>query len=221
MKPVAVLRPEPAASATAERARALGLAVLKLPLFALEARSWEVPESRGFDGLLVTSANVIRLAGEKLGHLASLPIFAVGEATAAAARASGLDVAQVGNGGIDTLLQSLPAECNLLHLCGEDRREPLSASQRITPVVVYEAVALSGPDLSRLPGAVALVHSPRAGQRLAELTHDRALTSIAAISPAAAAACGGGWHDIAAAARPDEQALLSLAARMCQESQPE
>ena len=60
-----------------------------------------------------------------------------------------------------------------------------------------------------------LVHSPRAGERLAHLLTRRADTAIAAISAAAAAAAGSGWEQVAVADQPTDEALLALAARLC------
>jgi uroporphyrinogen-III synthase len=62
---------------------------------------------------------------------------------------------------------------------------------------------------------VVAVHSPRAGKRLAELGMDRSTVRIAAISPAAATAAGPGWERCEAADGPNEEALLALAARLC------
>lgn len=221
MRRVVVLRPEPGATATVERARELGLEAFSVPLFRLLPRAWAMPALGEVDGLLLTSANAARLAGERLAGAADLTVHAVGAATAAAAREAGLRVDTVGSGGVDALLASLPTGQHLVHLCGEDRREPQAARHRITPIVVYAAEAIERPDLGPLAGAVAMVHSPRAGARLADLFEQRASIAVAAISPAAAAACGAGWERVGVAERPDDAALLSLAARMCQESQPE
>lgn len=221
MRPLAVLRPEPGASATVERAQALGLEAFALPLFEVEVVDWSVPDVTRFEALLLTSANAVRCAGPQLACLASLPVYAVGPATAEAAREAGLGVASSGAGGIEELLATLPADLRLLHLCGETRREPETSPHRTTPLVVYRSVATgSPPGLERLSGAVALVHSPRAGQRLADLIPSRRTTIIAAISAAAAEACGGGWERIAIAERPRDDALLSLGARLCEHSAP-
>ena len=221
MRRVAVLRPEAGGSATLARAREIGLEAFALPLFELQSVSWALPDLSGLDALLLTSANAVRHAGAQLASCRNLPAHTVGEATAGAAREGGLNVTSVGEGGVDELLASLPANLRLLHLVGRERRAPIEPRQLIVAVPVYDAVPLPAPDLRSLKDAVALVHSPRAGGRLAELATDRSDTGIAAISPAAAAACGTGWQAIAAADRPDDAALLSLAARMCQEAQPE
>ena len=48
---------------------------------------------------MLTSANAIRHGGAGLERLRSLPVHAVGEATAAAAREAGFAVAGIGEGG--------------------------------------------------------------------------------------------------------------------------
>lgn len=217
MTRVTVLRPEPGASATVARARARGLDAIAVPLFEIEAVPWEPPDVGEFDGLLLTSANAVRFGGDVFGQLRGLPVHAVGPATAQAAHDAGFSVASTGETGIDELLDSLPASLNLLHPCGEHRTEAAHARQRIVPIVVYRSKERPGPDLARIAGTVALIHSPRAGRRLAELTHraERSSIAIAAISPAAAEAAGGGWKAVAAAESPADDALLALAARLC------
>lgn len=220
MRRLLVLRPEPGASMTAERARALGLTAVAAPLFEIEPLEWDAPEAGGFDGLLLTSANAVRHSGERLQGLRGLPVYAVGEATAEAAREAGFSIAATGDGGVDRLLGSIEQDWKLLHLCGEDRRDPLHARQRITNVPVYRACPLDSPDLSAADDAVALIHSPRAGRRFAELVHDRATTIIVAISPVAAEAVGSGWAAVESAPEPNDDALLALAARLCDKPAP-
>lgn len=215
MKPLLVLRPEPGASATAERARTLGLDVRRHPLFVPRALPWTMPDG-SFDALLLTSANAVGLAG----RLPDLPAHAVGEATAAAAKASGLAVQSVGSGGVADLLAGLPAGLRLLHLAGEERILPAGTRQTITSVAVYRMEPLPLPPADLIEGSVALIHSPAAGRRISELEAARKTIRIAAISPAAAAACGPGWDRCEAAAEPNDAALLSLAAKLCETERP-
>src|SRR5690242_6691986 len=94
---VAVLRPEPGNAATAAAIEALGLTAIRLPLFEIHAIDWAPPDATRFDALLLTSANAARHAGQGLAGFRSLPVHAVGEATAAAAREAGLEVVAVGD----------------------------------------------------------------------------------------------------------------------------
>ena len=215
-----VLRPEPGASATLARAREMGLEALAVPLFTIEAVRWEAPEPGGFDGLLLTSANPVRCGGEQLQRLRGLEAFAVGEATAAAAREAGFGIAATGEADVDRLLDSVGLDLRLLHLCGEDRRTPEDARQSITQIVVYRSREIERPDLPPTACSVALVHSPRAGRRFAELVGERGEVAIAAISEAAAEAAGRGWKSVDVADRPSDDALLALAARLCNNPSP-
>ena len=215
MRRVVVLRPEPGASETVARARELGLDAVAIPLFEVEAVEWTAPEAGGFDGLLLTSANAIRHGGDQLQSLRGLPVYAVGKATSEAAREAGFDVKAVGDAGVDRLLGSIEPDLKLLHLCGGDRKAPERTKQEITAVPVYRARALAEPDLGAVGDSVALIHSPRAGRRLAELVEDRRTIAIAAISDAAAEAAGDGWQIVEAAEKPADEALLAVAARLC------
>lgn len=221
MTHVLVLRPEPGASATVEKARSRGLDAFAAPLFEIEPVDWQVPSVERFDGLLLSSANAIRFGGEQLRQLHSLMVYAIGETTAEAGRNAGLDIAETGEAGVDRLLSSIDPNLRLLHLCGEHRREPRDARQAITAVTVYRSRTIETPDLSIASGSIALIHSPRAGRRFAELINNRYRTAIAAISKATAEAAGYGWRSVAVADQPSDEALLALAARLCNKPDPE
>jgi len=219
MRRVVVLRPEPGASETLKRARELGLDAVSVPLFEVEAVPWQMPHG-AFDGVLLTSANAIRQAGEGLQTLRALPAYTVGEATAGAAREAGFDVAATGDDGVERLLRSINQELRLVHLCSEDRKEVPQARQEITPVTVYRSKAVQSPDLAHVSGGVMLVHSPRAGSRLGELVQEKGDVAIIAISKAAADAAGTGWERVAVAEKPTDEAVLALAADLCNKLQP-
>ena len=215
-----VLRPQPGADETVERARELGLDAVAIPLFEIEPVEWEAPEPGGFDGLLLTSANAVRIGGDQLSALRGLKAYAVGEATAMAARDAGFDIAATGDSGVDRLLGSIEPDLKLLHLCGADRREPAHAKQSITAITVYRATPVEAPNLSAAEGSVALIHSPRAARRFAELVGQRETIAIAAISDTAADAAGSGWRTVESAEQPTDEALLALAARLCDKPDP-
>lgn len=211
MKRMIVLRPEPGASASLAAARELGVEAEAIPLFVVEPVEWDPVDARRYVGIVATSANAFRHGGEALDMLRALPVHAVGEATAEAARAAGFTVASVGEGNREAL--RLPPG-RLLHLAGRDH---LPIEGDVTAVVVYNSRAIEPPPpLTGAGGAVVAVHSPRAGRRLAEIAAERSRTAIAAISANAARACGDGWERIEIAERPSEEALLALAAELCQ-----
>ncbi len=219
MMRVLVLRPEPGASATLQRAQKRGLDAIAVPLFDIECVAWKAPEASGFDGLLLTSANAVRCAGERLNDYRGLPVYAVGAATAAEAREAGFDIASSGNAGVERLLGSIDPELRLLHLTGEDRKDPTDAKQKIATVTVYRSNARDDVDLQPAKGAVAMIHSSRAGERFSQLIDSAGIgrdgIAIAAISADAARAAGNGWAAVEAADAPDECALLALAERLC------
>ena len=214
MKRLLVLRPEPGNRATVERALEMRLDAVPCPLFAVEAVKWTAPALHA-DFILYTSANALRHGGDQLASLTALDALAVGPATADAARAAGFRVVMTGDEGVDALLEALPNKRRLLHLAGRDHRPP-STRHIVETVAVYRSVVLQA---ATIPSGrlVALVHSPRAGARLAILASDRARISIAAISAAAAAACGTSWASLDGADQPTDPALLALAARLCQD----
>ena len=217
MRTLLLLRPEPGLSESRCRAEESGLDVIARPLFRVEPVEWNTPDPSNYDALLLTSANSVRQAGRGLDRLCDLPAYAVGTATAKAAEVAGLQLAGDGHSDIEGLLARIPCSAKLLHLAGEDRRE-VDAIQSIDRVTVYRSAMIDDPDLPPLDGLVAAIHSPRAGARLAELAPDRARTAIAAISSAAAEACGPGWERVEAAAQPDDMSLLAVAAMLCQTS---
>lgn len=218
MRKLLLLRPEPGLSASAERARSLGLEVIACPLFRVEPVAWIAPDAADYDGLLMTSANAIRHGGEQLEHLRSLPVHAVGAATAEAARNKGLRVETVGGGSVRELRAMLPPSLKLLHLAGEDRR--YAEGPGINRIIVYRSAAIENPGLPPIDALVVAIHSPRAGARFDELARQRERTAIVAISAAAAEACGEGWERIEVAERPDDNSLLALAAMLCHTSPP-
>jgi uroporphyrinogen-III synthase len=223
MRRVVVLRPEPGASETLARAAGRGLEAVAIPLFRIEAVEWQVPDPRQFDALLLTSANVVRFGGPGVEALRKLPVHAVGEATAEAARAFGFEIASVGDGGVEQLIARLDPKLRLLQLAGEDRAAP---SRQVAAIAIYRSRAVETPEkLETAEEAVVLIHSPRAGSAFADAADQlglhRAAIRIAAISPAAAEAANSGWAAIESAVEPTDDALLALAQRLCDKDRGE
>jgi uroporphyrinogen-III synthase len=84
-------------------------------------------------------------------------------------------------------------------------------------IAVYASIErdIAADALAALAGCVALLHSPRAARRFAEVADapafDRRSIRIAAISVAAASAAGKGWGRVATAPTPDDAALIRCA----------
>lgn len=223
MSRLIVLRPEPGASSTMAKAAALGIAATACPLFRIEPIGWTPPPAADFDALLVTSAQAMRTGGAELGRYRNLPSYAVGTATAQAMDIAGFRDVTVGDTDGAAIAARIVADGHrtVLHLAGADvapfdpgplliRREALyaavEAADRETLAAVLE------------PGAVLMVHSPRAGGRLNALVEEAARRAlhIVAISPMALAMCGDGWASARAADAPNDAAMLALATLLCE-----
>ena len=220
-----VLRPQPGAAETARKIETAGFEPVVAPLFVIRQLAWDAPDPRNLEAVLLTSANAPREAGAQLAAFTSLPCYAVGDATAEAARIAGFTDLRVGSGdGAATLaLMVQDHVSSALHLCGRDHRPLVHDGLTIDRRIVY-----SSEPAGELPkeakeglgrGAVALLHSPRAATLFAQLVDaagiGRSSIRLAAISPAAAAAAGTGWQASLSAAHPRDDALLELAAKLC------
>ena len=222
MSRLLILRPQPGADETAQRARALGLEPVVAPLFTIRPLPWQAPEASEVAAVMLTSANAARHGGEGLAPLLGLTCYAVGEATADAARAAGFTDVRVGPEDGVALLMAMEADgvAAALHLCGADHVSFEPAEIRIRRIPVYKAEAVA--ELPEIAAAaldgdpVALLHSPRAARHFAALVGDRSRVTIAAISARTARAAGEGWRTLVVAPRPRDEALLELAAKLCQ-----
>jgi len=222
---ILILRPQPGADATARRARALGLDAIAAPLFHIEPLAWDAPDPAAYDAVLMTSANAARFGGEALSRYHHLPLFAVGSATEAAARAAGFPEILAGEGDGAAILDRAVAQgkSRLLHLVGRDHVDFRHPRALVDRRIVYASEAVQHLPLPARQaiedGTIALLHSARAARLLAELIDrealDRSRVAIVAISDTARAAAGAGWLRSLAAPVPDNDALLAIAARLC------
>lgn len=224
-RPILTVRPEPGCGATIAAGAEIGLAIEGCPLLELRAVAWTMPPGR-FDGLLLGSANALRLGGHAVDKLADKPVYAVGKATAEAARQRGFTVARVGEGGLQKVLDSLGgAHLRLLRLAGRERVDlDPPPGIVIETVITYEssALPLSAEAAALLrAGALVLLHSAAAARQLAaeceRLSVHRGEIVLAALAPRIADAAGTGWAALRSAAQPTEAALLALAREMCHE----
>ena len=191
-------------------------------MFLVAPLPWTGPEPHLIDAVMFTSANAARLGGEQLARYAHLPAFAVGATTASAVRDAGFATVESGDDGVQPLIDLIAARgfSRILHISGRDVRLFDPKSLRIASACVYAAVERGNADdlLAMLqPGIIMLVHSPRAGVRLAALVPpaDRHAVHVVAISAAALSACEDGWASAQAADHPQDAAMLALAAGLC------
>ena len=228
---VLVTRPEPGGQETAARLRALGFAPVLAPALVLTARRFALPAAQA---LLITSRAAARALPPAVP---GLPVLAVGEATAAAAREAGWTDARAAAGtAID--LAKLAADTldpkgkPLLLAVGQGYALDLAAELRARGFRVIRRIAyaaapadsLPAPALAALQGEVPpaiLFHSPRSAACAISLLRAAGHAATAArmaalvISPrvaatAAAAIAPLAWRELRVADRPDEAALLAL-----------
>ncbi|HXF87381.1 MAG TPA: uroporphyrinogen-III synthase [Xanthobacteraceae bacterium] len=228
-----VTRPEDEGRRTAEMLRALGHEVLLAPLLRIEP----IPDADfgppPWPGVLMSSANAARAvaAHPRKGELVALPLLAVGDRTAEAAREAGfMDVTSAGGEATDLARAAATrfAGCKapLLYLAGRDRARDLPAALgelRVRTVVVYRAIKVE-----RLPSAVqaalaagrldgVLHYSRRSAETYLALA-DAAGLRAKALAPlhyclsARIAAALADAPEVRIAAEPNEAALLRLIA---------
>lgn len=222
IRPLLIIRPEPGNANTVARATPFELDVRAVPLFAIRPVSWTVPDPAPYVGVLLTSASALRLAGADLKRFIHLPAFAVGGVTAQLARDAGFISVVEGDSDVTRLVGKIATLGlhRLLHICGAEVRPFDPYGVVIDPCIVYSADPVAPPaELTTIiaEGPVVLVHSPRAGARLAALIEPavRARVALVAISANAGEAAGVGWEEVAIASEPRDEALLKEAARLC------
>ena len=220
---ILVVRPEPGLSATVAAAQEMGLNAIGYPLFEVRPVAWECPAPENIDALLIGSANAIRHGGDALDGLKGKPVHAVGKTTADAAREAGFSIASTGNGGLQNVLDAIPAPARLLRIAGAEH-VPLEPSEGvgIDTVIAYESVPLELPEPLRAlldMGVTVLLHSAAAAEQFVResrrLAVHRDRISLIVIGPRVASAAGKGWRAVHVSPHPSDRAMLELAREMC------
>lgn len=198
------------------------LSVVISPLMRIEPVG-TVPDLAGIRAVIFTSRNAVDAAGPGNG----LPCYAVGAATAAAARAAGFDpiaVAEDANSLFQRILADRPAGA-LLHLRGRHARGHLAerlngAGIEAREAVVYEQLEtpLSEAAKALLRGATPVIvplFSPRSAKIFARQHRGEAPLLIAAMSDAVTDALGDLRVQRAeTAATPDAGAMIDAIGRL-------
>ncbi|KXF79326.1 hypothetical protein ATN84_06325 [Paramesorhizobium deserti] len=228
---VLVTRPEPGASHTARRLEELGFSPVVLPLSETVPLATTVPPG-GYDAVAVTSVNALRHADPALlASLVHLRAFAVGEKTAAAAKAAGFaDVTAAGGDGealAATLSSALRPGAHVLYLAGKVRRPDFETRAAagglvLTVCETYDTAFIDYKDLrARLgdkPIDAALIYSVFAAKALIELAEVSDLlteTRFFCLSSRIFESLPEQWKQRASISqRADEQALFDLLAAL-------
>ena len=214
-----ITRAEPEASATAERVRALGHEPVVAPLLEIRPAG-EAPDLSGVAALAFTSRNGVRVFAA-LSPERGMPVFAVGDATADAARGAGFANVATASGDVSALAELIAArkdvlDGEVLYLAPEEPAGDLPGALAGHGVAArVQVVYRTAPaDLAAVPAEVdaLLIHSPKAARRLAETPSvGAAAPSMAAICISAAAAEPLhvlGFAEVLVSPAPNETALL-------------
>ncbi len=195
-----------------------------MPLSHVVPNPWDAPPTEQVDALLVGSANAFRFGGPGLEALRHLPVHAVGEATANAAREAGFSVAHVGVGGLQSVLNHAADGVRFLRLSGEERidlevPEGISIVERVVYRIEFDT--LSEKQINTLKdNAICLIHSAGSARHIAHeldrLKVGRSTLTLCALGPRIAEAAGSGWRDLHIADNPTDAELLALAKDICQ-----
>jgi len=156
---VLVTRPHPDDETTAASLRARGFDVLRAPMLRFEPVAVHEDMNARYSAVIVTSANALRGIEPHLkGHrMLELPLFAVGEQTAAAARRAGFTHVVSANGDAanlrDLVLASLKAKelkkaSTLLYLAGAEFARDLASELeesgfRVVTQTTYKMIAVT------------------------------------------------------------------------------
>lgn len=236
---VLVTRPADDAAPLADRLRDRGFEPVIEPLLAIVPTGAAV-DLDGVQAVLLTSANGAR-ALARATTWRDLPVLAVGDATARAAREAGFESVTSAGGDAGDLARLAAARCTpaagaLLHVSGRDVTGDLAgrlaaAGFEVRRAVLYRAETAA--DLS--PGLrtqladgridAALFLSPRTARSFVTLVDAARLASscrrIVALCLSAAVAdalSAAAWQDVRIAAAPTQAALVDALARWADET---
>ena len=214
-----ITRAEPGASRTAARLRDMGFEPVVAPLLAIETLTPPVPDLAPFTALAFTSINGVA-AFAALTRERDRPVFAVGDATAQAARDAGFADVRSASGDLHALARLISSELNDAVVLVPQAEIPAgdfdaaladSGARHVSiqPLIVYRA----RPTTVAAPTTfdAILIHSPRAAKRLAEQGAARLSHAVTVcISAAAAAPLVALGLAPAVARTPDEASLLTI-----------
>ncbi|MEY9364484.1 uroporphyrinogen-III synthase [Bradyrhizobium yuanmingense] len=239
---ILVTRPHPDNAATADNLRTRGHTVLLAPALKLEPVAFQGESEVSYDAVLVTSANAIRAIAPQLPDLGllQLPLFAVGEHTAAAAREAGFAEVIVAGGDAaslrDKVMQSardkeLKKNSTLLYLAGVDLSRDLGGELGAEGFHVVTQTTYRMAPVKHLPrevcegfaahGIEAVLHySRRSARAFLDAARDEGVEISALAIPhcclsetVAGVLRDAGASQVLVAATPDETALFDTLER--------
>ena len=234
---VLVTRPHPDDEITASGLRARGYEVLQAPMLRFEPVAFSDDEDGQYGAVIVTSANAVRGLTPQLknSRLLKLPLFAVGEHAAAAARAAGFENVFSASGDAASLRDLVLARARtkelkksrpLLYLAGADLARDLGGelgergftvvthtTYRMTPVPGLPRETCEAFAANRVEAV--LHYSRRSARAFLEASRNAGVEISALAIPQCCISDGVasvmrdvGATQVMVAASPDENALL-------------
>jgi uroporphyrinogen-III synthase len=235
---ILVTRPQPDDETTASSLRARGFEVLRAPMLRFESVAFQDDADARYGAVIVTSANALRGITSHLkdSTLLKLPLFAVGEHTAAAARSAGFENVIPANGDAGSLrdlvaasvkTKELKKASTLLYLAGADLARDLAGElgERGFSVVTHTTYRMSA--VASLPrdvcdafasnGIEAVLHySRRSARAFLEAARSAGVEITALAIPQCCISDGvasvirdAGATQVMVAASPDENGLFA------------
>jgi uroporphyrinogen-III synthase len=223
-----ITRSRPGADATAERVRHLGIEPIVAPLLEVRPIEGAPLELTGVSAIAFTSANAVAAFAARSAER-SLRVFAVGDATASAAKAQRFSQVLSARGDVKALASALATRKRdlpgpILYAAAAEPSQDLAgalgaAGLEVRQVTLYETVALAPSEalvarLAEIEGV--LVHSARAAKVLAGFLKSHPAPDMAAfcLSRQIGRTLGrAGLAAVVSAEAPNEAALLALLAR--------
>lgn len=220
-----ITRARPGADATAARVRALGIEPIVAPLLEVRPLPGGDLNLAGVSALAFTSANAVAAFAARSPER-GLRVFAVGDATAAAARAQRFQSVLSAQGDVGALASALTTRRRelggaILYPAAAEPSQDLAGALaavglNVRQVAVYETVAVEPPATlaERLPEIDGvLLHSARAAQGLAKFAKTHPTPQLIAYCLSRQIARGlarAGLAQVLSAQQPNETALLAL-----------
>lgn len=155
-----ITRPAQDSPALAGELERRGIEVFLAPMLTITPAGAAAPDLSGIQALLFTSANGVR-AFAALSAERGLPVFAVGERTATAARNEGFGAVRSASGDVDGLAALVAQSCRpgdgvLLHPAGSAVAGDLAGRLEADGFVVRRAVLYRAEPATRLSGEIHL-----------------------------------------------------------------
>ena len=210
-----------------------------MPLMAVHFLPGPPLDLAGVQALLVTSANGARaLAARQAGSNIPLPVLAVGDATARAARDLGFADVESAGGDVDDLARLAaerlrPGDGALLHVAGSKVAGDLAGMLAQAGYTYRRSVLYDARPVAALPQAAqavladgaagVLLYSPRTAALFRDLVLAAGLDGFVenltafCLSANVAGRAGAGWRRVVVAPRPTEPSLMDAVAEWASE----